>query len=93
MFKITDGEVEPGEREDLYHFAPPELDECPENGARVHLVSELHSSVCPHFQNESYCTANAQDYAQSKQCRGASNPTDATAGFTSTSLDFFWSAH
>src|SRR5215467_5448217 len=68
MFKITDGKVEPGKREDLYHFAPPELYECAENGARVHLVSELHSVACHGVQNESYCTANQVLDGPSAKC-------------------------
>jgi hypothetical protein len=58
MFKITDCKVEPSKREDLYHFAPPELYECAKNGSRGHPFSELHSVACHGVQNESYCTAN-----------------------------------
>jgi hypothetical protein len=68
MFKIADCKVEPRQREDLYHFAPPELYECAENGARVHPVSKLHSVACHGIQNESYCTAKQVLDGLSEKC-------------------------
>jgi hypothetical protein len=68
MFKITDCKVEPSKREDLYHFAPPELYECAKNGARGHPFSELHSVACHGVQNESYCTANQLLDGLSEKC-------------------------
>jgi hypothetical protein len=91
MFKITDCKVESRKREDLYHFAPPELYECAKNGSRGHPFSELHSVACHGVQNESYCTAN-------QLLDGLSDDADARRGtFFQTaprpSLDFSRIAH
>ncbi len=41
MFQITDCKIESRERKNLYHFAAAKFYKCSQDGARIHLASEL----------------------------------------------------